>query len=86
MASELARWLARIGVEKIQEEHQLAIEEKDHQHQLAIENIDREHQQVVEEKDHEIEICQNQIVDLIENRHVPRIGKHDNIFVRYTKE
>ena len=45
-------------------EQQLAIEEKDHQHQLAIENIDREHQQGVEEKDHEIEICQNQIVDL----------------------
>ena len=36
MASELARWLARKGVEKIQEEHQLAIEEKDHQHQLTI--------------------------------------------------
>ena len=85
MASELARWLARKGVEKIQEEHQLAIEEKDHQHQLAIENIDREHQQVVEEKDHEIEICQNQIVDLIENRHVPRIGKHDNILCAIQK-
>ena len=66
-------------------EHQLAIEEKDHQHQLAIENIDREHQQVVEEKDHEIEICQNQIVDLIENRHVPRIGKHDNILCAIQK-
>ena len=33
----------------------------------------------IQAKDHEIEICQNQIVDLIENRHVPRSGNIDNI-------
>ena len=78
MASELARWLARKGVEKIQEEHQLAIEGKDHQHQLAIEDMGREHQQVIEEKDDEIR-------DLVQNRHVPRIGKYDNILCAIDK-
>ena len=33
----------------------------------------------IQAKDLEIEICQNQIVDLIENRHVPRSGNIDNI-------
>ena len=78
MASELARWLARKGVEKIQEEHQLTIEGKDHQHQLAIEDMGREHQQVIEEKDDEIR-------DLVQNRHVPRIGKYDNILCAIDK-
>ena len=72
MASELARWLARKGVEKIQEDHQLTIEDMGREHQLAIANIDREHQQVIEEKDDEIQ-------NLVRNRHVPRSGNIDNI-------
>ena len=59
-------------------EHQLAIEEKDREHQLAIANIDREHQQVIEEKDDEIR-------DLVHNRHVRRIGEHDNILCAIQK-
>ena len=64
--------LQQVSNEKIEPEHQLAIEEKDHQHQLAIANIDRQHQKVIEEKDDEIQ-------NLVRNRHVPRSGNIDNI-------
>ena len=72
MFPNIRQKLVDIDLESSNRQHQLAIEEKDHQHQLAIEDMGREHQQVMEEKDDEIQ-------NLVRNRHVPRIGKHDNI-------
>ena len=39
----------------------------------------------IQAKDLVIERCQNQILDLVQNRHVPRIGKHDNILCAIQK-
>ena len=75
---ELTKWLINQGIKDIIEEKRLAITEKDIQHRLAIEDMGREHQQVIEEKDDEIQ-------NLVRNRHVPRIGKHDNILCAIDK-
>ncbi|WP_215897477.1 hypothetical protein, partial [Acinetobacter baumannii] len=63
-AVELVKWLTRKGVEKIVEEKQQAIEEKDSV--IALLNDD-----LVERE--------REIADLIAHRHVPRQGCIDNV-------
>ena len=62
----------QLAIEDMGREHQLAIEDVGREHQLAIEDMGREHQQVIEEKDDEIH-------NLVRNRHVPHSGNIDNI-------
>ena len=45
---------------------------------MAIADREREHQLLIEDKDDEIR-------DLVQNRHVPRIGEHDNILCAIEK-
>ena len=48
-AVALVKWLSKEGVEKIQEEHQQAITDRDNQIQ-ALEHTNEKHQQAIEEK------------------------------------
>ena len=50
IAVALVKWLSKKDVEKLQEEHQQAIEEKDNQIK-ALEHTNEKHQQCIEEKD-----------------------------------
>ena len=70
-AVALVKWLTKKGVEKIQEEHQRAITGRDNQMQ-ALEFANEEHQQ-------EILRLNEEINDLIVNRHVARRGCFDNV-------
>ena len=70
-AVALVKWLTKKVVEKIQEEHQQAIEEKDNQIQ-ALEFTNKEHQQKILRFNKEID-------DLIKNRHVAHRGYFDNV-------
>ena len=63
-AVALVKWLTKKGIEKIKEEHQQAIEEKDHQIQT--------HQQKILRLNEEID-------GLIKNRHIARCGCFDNV-------
>ena len=65
-AVALVKWLTKKGVEKIKEEHQQAITGRDNQIQ-ALEFRNEEHQQ-------EILRLNEDIDDLIGNRHVARRG------------
>ena len=94
-AVELVKWLVKKGVDKIVEEHKLMIEEKYTQLALVSDDLQaREYANVglqdeIRAKDHEIERGQNQIVDLIANRHVPRRGEFDTnlkVLEKITKE
>ena len=79
-AVALVKWLTKKGVEKIQEEHQQAITERDNQiHALEFRN--EEHQQKILKLNKEID-------DLIKNRHVPRRGYFDNVlcFIKKNSE
>ena len=53
-AVALVKWLTKKGAEKIQEEHQQAIKDRDNQiqaHQQKISRLHEDHQQAVGEKD-----------------------------------
>ena len=63
-AVALVKWLTKKGIEKIKEEHQQAIEEKDNQIQT--------HQQKILRLNEEID-------GLIKNRHIARCGCFDNV-------
>ena len=63
-AVALVKWLTKKGIEKIKEEHQQVIEEKDSQIQI--------HQQKILKLNEEID-------DPIKNRHVARRGCFDNV-------
>ena len=77
-AREVTAWLIHDvisrGFNKIIEEKQQAIEGH---HRRAIDR-EREHQLLIADKDDEIR-------DLVQNRHVPRIGEHDNILCAIEK-
>ena len=68
VAVALVKWLSKKDVEKIQEEHQQAIEEKDNQIK-ALEHTNEKHQQCIEEKDTTIALLN----DDLKNR------EHDNV-------
>ena len=68
----------QLAIDKKYEEHQLMIADKDQQHQLLIADKDYQHQLLIADKDDEIR-------DLVQNRHVPRIGEHDNILCAIEK-
>ena len=68
IAVALVKWLSKKDVEKIQEEHQQAIEEKDNQIK-ALEHTNEKHQQCIEEKDTTIALLN----DDLKNR------EHDNV-------
>ena len=70
-AVALIKWLTKKGVEKIEEDHQQAIIGRDNQIQ-ALEFTNEEHQQ-------EILMLNEEIDDLIANRHVSRCGCFDNV-------
>ena len=91
-AVELAKWLTRKGVEKIVEEKQREIEEKDSALALLNDDLtereDRiqqlEHYNVglhgeIRAKDNEIQRRQEEVLDLIHNRHVPRRYPIDSV-------
>ena len=63
-AVTLVKWLTKKGVEKIQEEHKQAITDRDNQTQT--------HQ-------HKISKLNEEINDLIKNRHVAHRGSFDNV-------
>ena len=67
-------------VDKMQEDHQKAIEERDTRIQ-AIENENVGLQGEIRAKDQQIEASQERIEDLIANRHVPRSGAIDTVLV-----
>ena len=69
------KWLIKKGVEKIQEEHQQAIEEKDNQIK-ALEHTNEKHQQCIEKKDTTIALLN----DDLKNR------EHDNVALQPRKE
>ena len=65
-AVALVKWLTKKGVEKLQEDHQKAIEERDTRIQaVEYENVG----------------LRGEIEDLIANRHVPRSGDIDTVLV-----
>ena len=70
-AVALVKWLTKKGVEKIKEEHQQAITGRDNQIQ-ALEFRNEEHQQ-------EILRLNENIDDLIANRHIVRRGCFENM-------
>ena len=73
----LVKWLAKKGVEKLQEDHQKAIEERDARIQaIEYKNVGLQD---------EIRNTRRTIIDLIENRHVARCGEYDNILVGVQK-
>ena len=74
-AVALVKWLSKKGVEKIQEEHQQGIEEKDNQIQ-ALEHTNEKHQQSIEEKDTTIALLN----DDLKNR------EHDNVAVQAQRD
>ena len=76
-AVALVKWLTKKGVEKIQEEHQQAITGRDNQIQ-ALEFANEKHQQ-------EILRLNEEINDLIADRHVARRGCFDNV-LRFIKK
>ena len=72
-AVALVKWLAEKGVEKLQEDHQKAIEEQDTRIQaIEYENVGLQG---------EIRNARRTITDLIANRHVPRSGTIDTVLV-----
>ena len=72
-AVALVKWLAKKGVEKLQENHQRAIEERDTRIQaIEYENVGLQD---------EIRNARRTITDLITNRHVPRSGATDTVLV-----
>ena len=76
-AAALISWLVKKGVEKLQEEHQKASEERDTRIQaIEYENVGLQG---------EIRNARRTITDLIENRHVARCGEYDNILVGVQK-
>ena len=70
-AVALIKCLTKKSIEKIQEKHQQAIQEKDNQIQ-ALEFINEKRQQKIFRLNEEID-------GLIKNRHVPRRGYFDNV-------
>ena len=75
IAVALAKWLSKKDVEKIQEEHQQAIEEKDNQIK-ALEHTNEKHQQCIEEKDTTIALLN----DDLKNR------EHDNVALQAQRD
>jgi len=76
-AVALVKWLTRKGVEKVHEEHQLAITERDNQIQaIQYENVALQAQR---------DVYHAQVNDLITNRHVPRSGDIDTVLVAIEK-
>ena len=72
-AVALVKWLTKKGVEKLQEDHQKAIEERDTRIQaIEYENVGLQG---------EIRNARRTITDLIANRHVPRSGAIDTVLV-----
>ena len=72
-ALPLVKWLTKKGVEKLQEDHQKAIEERDTRIQaIEYENVGLQG---------EIRNGRRTITDLIENRHVPRSGAIGTVLV-----
>ena len=71
MAVALVKWLTKKGIEKIQEEHQQAITGRENQIQ-ALEATYEAYQQKILRLNEEID-------DLIKNRHVPHRGCFDNV-------
>ena len=69
------KWLIKKGVEKIQEEHQQAIEEKDNQIK-ALEHTNEKHQQCIEKKDTTIALLN----DDLKNR------EHDNVALQAQRD
>ena len=67
-------------VDKMQEDHQKAIEEGDNRIQ-AIEHENVGLQGEIRAKDQKIEASQERIEDLVANRHVPRSGAIDTVLV-----
>ena len=70
-AVALVKWLTKKGIEKIQEEYQQAITDCDNQIQ-ALESTNEKNQ-------HNILRLNEEINDLIKNRHVARCGCFDNV-------
>ena len=91
-AVELTKWLTRKGVEKVVEEHQKAIDEKD-MHIALLDDDLTESQDLVRQlefsntgmqgeiraKDQEIHRRREEVQDLVANRHVPRRQGIDNV-------
>ena len=76
-AVALVNWLAKKGVEKLEEDHQKAIEERDSRIQaIEYENVGLQG---------EIRNARRTITNLLENRHVARCGEYDNILVGVQK-
>ena len=72
-AVALVKWLTKKGVEKLQEDRQKAIEERDTRIQaIEYENVGLQG---------EIRNARRTITDLIANRHVPRSGTIDTVLV-----
>ena len=72
-AVALVKWLTKKGVEKLQKDHQKAIEERDTRIQtIEYENVGLQG---------EIRNARRTITDLIANRHVPRSGAIDTVLV-----
>ena len=74
-AVAVVKRLSKKGVEKIQEEHQQAIEEKDNQIQ-ALEHKNEKHQQCIEEKDTTIALLNDDLI----NR------EHDNVVLQAQRD
>ena len=70
-AEALVKWLNKKGVEKIQEEHRLAITDCDNQMQV-LEFTNEKNQQKILRHNEEID-------DLVASRHVTRRGSFDNV-------
>ena len=72
-AVELTKWLTRKGFEKIQEEHQLSITDRDDRIQaIQYENVALQAQR---------DVYREQVTDLITHRHVPRCGDIHTVLV-----
>ena len=72
-------------IKQLQEDHQLAITDRDNKIQaIQYENVGLQGE--IREKDHQIAQCENRIQDLIANRHVPRRGVIDTVLSLIDKQ
>ena len=74
--------------DKTEKDHQQAIIRIQRQHQLAIIEHDSQIQAIQYEKvglQGEIRNARQTVIELIENRHIPRIGKYDDVLCVFQK-
>ena len=75
MASELAIWLARKGVEKIQEEHRLSIEDKDNALTQLNDDLDESERNIAILQQDNLELQRE--IEILKRRYVPHLGNSD---------